>query len=277
MVRIVTDSAADIPPEVARELGITVVPMYVRFGAEAYRDGVDLDADEFYGRLAGDRRLPVSSAPSPGEVAEVYDRLAEETDEVLSVHVSSKLTSMFEVALQATWLLKKRCRVELVDSLSGAMGEGLIAIAAAKVAQQGADLEQVGNVARKAVSKSHVRMCFDTLEYLRRGGRVGRVKALMGSVLKINPIIGLKDGKAHPYGRERSRSKAVDRLCQFVDGLSGISELAVEHASTPDEAEAMAERLGSRFPRERMYVSRVSPVVGVHVGPHVLAVCVLES
>ncbi|MFC1999623.1 DegV family protein [Chloroflexota bacterium] len=277
MVRVVTDSAADIPSEVARELGITVVPMYVRFGAEAYRDGVDLDADEFYGRLAGDRRLPVSSAPSPGEVAEVYNRLAEETDEVLSVHVSSKLTSMFEVALQATWLLKKRCRVELIDSKSGAMGEGLIAIAAAKVAQQGADLEQVGNVARKAVSKSHVRMCFDTLEYLRRGGRVGRVKALMGSVLKINPIIGLKDGEAHPYGRERSRSRAVDRLCQFVDGLSGISELAVEHASTPDEAEAMAERLGSRFPRERMYLSRVSPVVGVHVGPHVLAVCVLES
>jgi len=277
MVRVVTDSAADIPPEVARDLGITVVPLYVRFGAEVYRDGVDISPDEFYHRLASDRVLPVSSTFSPGEMAEIYDALAQEADGILSVHVSARLTSVCEVALQAKQQIRKECRVEVIDSQSGAMGEGLTAIAAARVAQQGADLDQVAQVAREAIPRSHVRICFDTLEYLRRGGRIGRVRALMGSVLKTNPILGLRDGEAHPFGRERGRAKAIERVCQFVDGLSGISELAVEHASTPDEAEALAQRLDSKFPRERMFITRLSPVVGVHVGPRAIGVCVLTN
>jgi DegV family protein with EDD domain len=277
MLRIVTDSVADIPPKIAEELAITVVPFYVRFGDEVYRDRVDLSTEEFYRKLMSNRRLPVSSTPSPGEIAKVYDRLAEETDEILSIHVSSKLTATYEVALQAREQMKRKCRVEIVDSLSGAMGEGLVVITAARKAQSGADLNQVADMAREAVLKSHVHMCFDTLEYLRRGGRIGRAQALLGSVLRVNPIVGVRDGKVHPFGRERSRAKAIDRLVDFVKSLPSVRELAVEHATNRDEAEALADRLGALFARERIYISTVAPAVGVHVGPRVIAVSALEG
>jgi DegV family protein with EDD domain len=277
MLRIVTDSVADIPPKIAEELAITVVPFYVRFGDEVYRDRVDLSTEEFYRKLMSNRRIPVSSTPSPGEIAKVYDRLAEETDEILSIHVSSKLTATYEVALQAREQMKRKCRVEIVDSLSGAMGEGLVVITAARKAQSGADLNQVADMAREAVLKSHVHMCFDTLEYLRRGGRIGRAQALLGSVLRVNPIVGVKDGEVHPFGRERSRAKAIDRLVDFVKSLPSVRELAVEHATNRDEAEALADRLGALFARERIYISTVAPAVGVHVGPRVIAVSALEG
>ncbi len=276
-MRVVTDSVADIPQKLAEELAITIVPFYVRFGDEVYRDGVDLSTEEFYRKLMSNRKLPVSSPPSPGEIAKVYDRLAEETHEILSIHVSSKLTATYEVALQAREQMKRKCRVEIVDSQSGAMGEGLVVITAAREAQSGADLNRVVDMARKAVLKSHVRMCFDTLEYLRKGGRIGRAQALLGSILRVNPIVGVKDGEVHPFGRERSRAKAIDRLFDFVKGLPNVRELAVEHATNRDEAEALADRLGALFPRERIYISTVAPAVGVHVGPRVIAVSALEG
>jgi len=277
MVRVVTDSAADIPPRVASDLGITVVPFYVRFGGEVYRDGVDIDADRFYQRLASENVLPVSSTPSPGEMAETYERVAEEADGILSLHVSGRLTSMCEVASQARQHMKKGCRVEVVDSLSGAMGEGLVVIAAAEAARQGAGLDDVLNLVDDAVHKTHVRMCFDTLEYLQRGGRIGRVHALVGSVLKLNPILGLRGGEAYTYGKARTRGKAIESLCEFVDGLSNVQSLAVEHASIQEEAEALAARLRGKVPEERMHMCRISPVVGVHVGPRAIGVSVLEG
>jgi len=277
MVKIVTDSASDIPPKVAKELGITIVPLYVRFGAEVYRDGVELSTEEFYRKLTSSRTLPTTAVPSPGEVAEAYDKLAEETDEILAIHVASKFSACYDVALKAKEMMKRKCRIEVIDSRSGVMGEGLIVIAGAKEAQAGANLEQVADTVRKAIPKAHVRVCFDTLEYLRRGGRIGRAQALLGSMLKVNPILGIKDGEAYPFGRERSRAKAIDWLYNFAKSFSNIRELAVEHANTPDEVEALVQRLDVVFPKEHIYVSTVSPVVGTHVGPHVISVAVLEG
>lgn len=276
MVKIVTDSASDIPPKVAKELGITIVPLYVRFGAEVYRDGVELSTEEFYRKLTSSRTLPTTAVPSPGEFAEVYDGVAEETDEILAIHVASKFSACYDVALKAKEMMKRKCRIEVIDSQSGVMGEGLIVIAGAKEAQSGANLEQVADTVRKAIPKAHVRVCFDTLEYLRRGGRIGRAQALLGSMLKVNPILGIKDGEAYPFGRERSRAKAIDWLYNFAKSFSNIRELAVEHANTPDEVEALVQRLDVVFPKEHIYVSTVSPVVGTHVGPHVISVAVLE-
>jgi DegV family protein with EDD domain len=156
-VKIVTDSTSDLPLQVAQELGITVVPLYVRFGADVYRDGVDLTTKEFYRKLVSSRKLPTTSAPSPGEVAEVYDKVAEGTDEILSIHLSSKFSALYEVALRAKEQMKKKCQVEVIDSLSGIMGEGLIVIAAAKEAQAGASLAQVIDTVGKTIPKSHVR------------------------------------------------------------------------------------------------------------------------
>jgi len=277
-VKIVTDSTADLPHKVAQELGIAVVPLYVRFGSEAYRDGVDLSTEEFYRKLASSKTLPSTAAPSPGEIAAVYDKLAEETDEILSIHLSSKYSATYEVALRAREQMKKTCRVEIIDSLSAIMGEGLMVTTAAQEAQAGASLEEIADMVKQALPKTQVRMTFDTLEYLRRGGRIGRAQALLGGLLRVNPIAGIKDGETHPVGRERSRSKAIEWLYNFVAGFAKkpVRGLAVEYATAFEEAEGLVRRLTPLFPQIPIYVSTVSPVVGTHVGPGVLSVSVLE-
>lgn len=274
-VKIVTDSTSDLTPEIASELGITVVPMYVHFGTQSYRDGIDLTTEEFYQKLTHSETLPVTAGPGPASFAQVYDRLAEETDEILVIALSSKLSVIYEVELQGIKLMKRRCRVQVVDSLWGIMAQGLIAIAAAKAANAGANLDQVLDVTRENIRRTDLRIAFDTLQYLRRGGRIGMAQAFLGSMLKVNPILTLKNGKAYPVARKRSRSKAIDYLYDFAMGYANIEEMAIEDATTPDEAEMLAERLSSKFPKERIYRAKVSPVVGTHVGPHVLAVSVL--
>ena len=275
-VKIVTDSLGDVPSEVAEELGISVIPITVLFGTEVYRDGIDLTTEQFYDKLMHSKILPTTAVPPLGAFVEVYDRLAEETDEILVITISHKLSATYEAALQAIELMMRKCRVEVVDSLTAIMGQGLMAIAAAKAANSGASLDEVADLTRNNMSRADLRMAFDTLEYLKRGGRIGRAQAFLGSMLKVNPILTVaEDGEVHPVVRERSRAKAIDYLYNFAMSFSHIEEMAVEHATTPDEAEMLVERLSSKFPKERIYRSKVSPVVGTHVGPHVLAVSVL--
>ncbi len=274
-VKIVTDSLADIPSEVAQELGITIIPVNVLFGTESYRDGVDLTTDQFYDKLVRSKTLPTTSVPPPGAFVEVYDRVAQETDGIVVITVSHKLSATYETASRSVELMKQKCRVEVIDSLLVVMAEGLIVITAAKAAKAGASFDEVMDVARRNIPRTEVRMAFDTLEYLKRGGRIGAAQAFLGSILKINPVLTLKDGEIHPVARERSRARAIDHLCNFAASFSHIDEVAVEHATTPDEAEILIERLSSKFPKERIYRSKASPVIGAHVGPSVLAVSVL--
>ena len=274
-VKIVTDSTSDLTPEIASELGITVVPVYIHFGTEAYRDGVDLTTEEFYQKLVHADTLPITAAPAPTIFAEAYDKLAEETDEILVIGLSSKLSTIYEVELQGINLMKMKCRVEVVDSLWGMMAQGLIAIAAAKVANAGASLDEVANVTRRNIRRVDLRIAFDTLKYLKRGGRIGAAQAFLGSMLRINPILTLKDGDVCPVARERSRPKAIDYLYNFAAAFSHIEEIAIEDATTPDEAEMLAKRLSPKFTKECIYRTKVSPVVGTHVGPHVLNIAVL--
>lgn len=274
-VKVVTDSVSDLPPQVVKELGITVIPLNVRFGEKVYRDGIDLTTEQFYRELVRSKTLPVTSVPSPGTFAEAYDKLAEETDEILVIALTSKLSATHEVALQSVGLMKRKCRVEVVDSQWAVMAEGFIVIAAARAAQAGASLDEALEVVRGNISRVDIRAAFDTLEYLRRGGRIGAAQALMGSMLRINPIIGLKDGVVEPMGRTRSRSKAIDHLYQFVTSYSHIEELAVEEAACPEDADLLVERLGAKFPKERIYRSRTTPVIGTHTGPGLLLVAVM--
>ena len=274
-VKIVTDSVADLPSQVIEELGITIVPLNVRFGTEVYRDGIDLTAEQFYDRLKHTETLPVTSVPSPGIFAEAYDKLAEETDEILAIIVSSKLSGTYEVALQSIGLMKRKCRVEVIDSQWAVMAEGFMVMKAARVASSGASLDEVIDVTRKTIPRVDFRAAFDTLEYLRRGGRIGKAQAFLGSMLKVNPIITVKDGVVEPAGRTRSRAKAIDYLCNFAMSYSHIEEIAVEDAACPDEAEMLVERLSAKFPKEQIYRSRTTPVIGTHTGPGLLLVAVL--
>jgi DegV family protein with EDD domain len=274
-VKVVTDSVADLPPQIVEELGITVIPINVRFGEKVYRDGIDLTAEQFYRELTRSRLLPVTSVPSPGTFATAYDKLAEETDEILAVMLSSKLSATCEVALQSIGLMKRQCRVEVIDSECAVMAQGFLVIAAARAALAGAKLEEIVEIVRANMPRVDMRAAIDTLEYLRRGGRIGAAQALLGAALRINPIVTLKSGVVEPAGRTRSRAKAIEHLYQFVAGYRRIEAMAVEEAACHEDADLLTDRLGSLFPKERIYRTKTTPVIGAHTGPGLLLVSLL--
>ncbi len=274
-VRIVTDSVADIPSQVVRELGITVIPVLVRFGEETYRDGIDITNDQFYEKLISSKVMPTTSVPSMDMFARTYAMLAEETDEVLVIMLSAKLSGIYNAALQSASLMESKCRIEVVDSKLAVMAQGFVVIEAAKAARDGASLNEILEIVRRNLPRADMRAAFDTLEYLQRGGRIGKAQAFMGSVLKINPIITLKNGLVEPVSRVHSRAKAIDALYSFAAGYSHIEGLAVEDAACPEDGDLLVERLSAIFPRERILRSRTTPVIGTHTGPGLLLVAVL--
>ena len=276
-VKIVTDSLSDITSDIAQGLGITVVPLTVSFGQESFLDRVTMTTDEFYYKLTHDPNWPRTTQPPPGDFAEVYNKLVEEANEILVITLSSKLSGTYESALNAKSLVEKECRIEVIDSLTVAMGLGLIAIAAAKAAQTGANLDELVDLVHRAMPRSHLVAYFDTLKYLAKGGRIGKAQGLLGAMLSVKPILTVKDGEMSPVTRLRSRAAGMDYLYKFVAGFSHIEGLAVEHATTPDEADRLVERLSSLFPKERIYRSTISPVVGTYAGPGAMAVSVLEA
>jgi fatty acid kinase fatty acid binding subunit len=277
VVKVVTDSCSDITPQLARELGITVVPLYVQFGNETYRDNVDLSTEEFYHKLQTSKIHPTTSTATPADFAQIFTKLAEETKEILTITLSEKFSGTYTAARQGKATVSKDCRIEVIDSQVGAGAQMLLVISAAKMAQSGANLEQIIDRVRRALPRAHVLMSFDTLEYLRRGGRIGRAQAFLGSLLKVNHIVGIKDGETFPIARFRNRTQAIDFLVDFVRGFSRIEAVAIEDATTPDDLQTLTERLKDVVPPEHIYRSKVSPVVGTHVGPRVLAVAVLEA
>jgi len=277
VVKIVTDSCSDITPQLARELGITVVPLYVQFGDETYRDNVDLSTDEFYHKLETSKLHPTTATATPADFAEIFTKLAEETEEILTITLSEKFSATYAAALQGKTMVKKDCQIEVIDSRVGACAQMLLVISAAKMAQSGANLKQIADRVRRAIPRVHLRVSFDTLEYLRRGGRIGKTQAFLGSLIKVNPVVGLKDGETFPIARTRNRAQAMDFLVNFVKGFSQIEAVAIEDATTPDDLQTLAERLKDVVPPEHIYPSKASPVIGTHVGPHALAVAVLEA
>ncbi|MCD6453237.1 MAG: DegV family protein [Dehalococcoidales bacterium] len=275
MVEIITDSICDLPSQLTEQPGITVIPLNILFGKEFYRDGIDLTTEEFYRRQSEGVVIPVTSAPTPSTFAEAYDRLAEATDEILVITISSELSATYKAAVVAIGLMKKRCRVEVVDSRWAISAEGLIVVTAAKAVRAGANLDEVVAVVQRSIRRVDMRATFDTLEYLKRGGRIGAASVLLGSVLNVNPIITIRNGIIHPAGRERSRAKAIDYLCNFAMSYSHIEEMAIEDATTPGDAEELAERLSAKFPKERIYRCKTSPVIGTNTGPHVLVLSLI--
>jgi DegV family protein with EDD domain len=277
MVAIITDSVADLPFEVAREMNISVIPLNVHFGTEIFKDGFDLSSDDFYRKLERSNVLPQTSAPSPGIFADFFDTIAEKNSEILAIFLSHKFSATYESALQGINLMKRKCHVEVVDSTLAIMGQGLLVIEVAKKALQGASLENLINMISETVPRIHIRVTLDTLKYLAMGGRIGRVQAFMGAMLQVNPILGIKNGEAFPYTRVRSRSKAVEALHQFALSFKDVKAIAVEYGTNIDEAKVFAGKIMSSCAKVPIYMSHVSPVIGTHTGPGVLSVSVLEG
>ncbi len=276
-VKIVTDSLTDITSDIAEALGITVVPLTVLFGQESYLDRVTITTDEFYHRLIDGDIWPTTTQPPPGTFVDVYNKLAEETDEILVITVSSKISGTYQSALNAKGLVKNKCRIEVIDSLTVAMGMGLIVIAAANAAQKGANLDELADFVRRALDRSHIIIYFDTLKYLAKGGRIGKAQGLLGAVLSIKPILTVKEGEMSPVTRLRSQMAGMDYLYNFVTSFPHIEAVAVEHTTLPDEADKLVDRLSLSIPKERIQRSTVSPVLGVYAGPNAVAVSVLEA
>jgi DegV family protein with EDD domain len=276
-VKIVTDTLSDITEDLARELDITVVPLYVRFGEEVYRDRIDITSEEFYRRLVSESALPSTTQPTPNDFLQVYNKLAAETDEILVIVVSSKLSGTYQSATQAKEMVKSKCRIEVVDSLSVAMGMGLIVIKAVNAAKEGAGLDEIIKLVRGAISRSHVAYLFETLKYLAKGGRIGKASGLLGSLLSVKPILTMSEGELAPLTRVRSVSAGIDYLYNFATGFSSIEGMAVEHATTPDQADKLVERLGSIYPKKNIYRAVISPVIGTYSGPNAMAITILEG
>lgn len=277
-VRVVTDSTADLPPSVVEALGITVVPLHIHFGEETFEDGVSISADEFYRRLTTGSILPKTSAPAAGTFTDVYERLAAESDEIVSVHISSKLSATHTSALLGKEGVRAKCTIGVVDSYSASIGLGLLAIRAAMKARDGAPLSEIVADLNASVPRTKYFGVVDTLEYLHKGGRIGMATALLGSLLNVKPILGLRDGVAHPIERVRgTRQKAFDRLCEMVANYGGISSLAVAHTTAEEEMHLLAARLSQFFPEDRIVKSRCGATLGTYLGPNTLCLAIIQE
>ena len=276
-VKIVTDSTSDITSDLAQKFGVTVVPLTVSFGHDSFLDRVEISTDEFYRRLSQENIFPTTTQPAPGVFADFYNKLAEESDEILTIVISSKLSGTYQSATNAKNMVGNKCRIEVIDSQKMAMGLGLIVIAAAQAAKDGASLDEVMEVVNKRIPRSHLVIYFETLKYLAKGGRIGKAQGLLGSMLSIKPILTVKDGEMTPLTRVRSKAAGMDYIHNFVAGFPNIEKLAVEYCTTPDDADKLAESLSPLFPKEQIYLSTISPVLGTYAGPGALAVTVMEK
>jgi len=251
------------------------VPLTVSFGKKVYREGLDLNAEEFYSKLAQSEELPKTAQPSVGSFIDVYETLAQQDNEIISIHLSNKLSGTYNAALLAKEAMTKDCRIEVVDSKSVSMGLGLTVIAAAKAVQAGASFQQATDIVHHSIPRIHLLAFFQTLEYLERGGRLGKGKALLGTLLHVKPLITVQDGEVQPFGRARTTRGALQRLYDFVNALLHIRGLSIMYTTVSKEVEILAKLLAPLFPQDRIIVTQVGSTLGTHTGPGTLAVAAL--
>ncbi len=277
-VHVVTDSTSDLPRDLAQSLGITVVPLNVHFGTQGFKDGVDLSADEFFRRLITEPELPKTSQPSVGDFASAYQGLEHEADGIVSVHISAKMSGTFNSAVQARSEVGTTTPIEVIDTLQASMGLGLVAISAATAAQKGAGLDEVARVARDASERCRVFAGMDTLEYLIKGGRIGKARGMVGTLLRIRPMILVREGEAHELGKERTRAKMLARIQRTAEEFAPVDELCVLHSTTPEDAEQLARGISRLLPDgKEPLVTRFGPVLGTYVGPGAVGIGLLRS
>ena len=269
-IRIVTDSTCDLPQEIVDTYGITVVPLYINFGDQGYLDGVEISRQEFYQRLPDSDPLPTTATPGVDAFRQTYERLADEgASEILSIHISISLSATVDVARTSAKQTQK-VPVTVFDSQQLSLGTGFLVLSAAKAAAQGVPVEQIIAMLEEQTSRTYVIATLDTLEFLKRSGRMNAVVASLGSMLQIKPLLIMHAGK--PTGeRVRTRERAIKRVIQFVDELGDLEQIALVHTNAPDEAQALYRRAKHLFPKDEKPLSvDVTPVLGTNIGPGVV-------
>ena len=276
MVRIVTDSTADLSEAQQQRAGITVVPLNVRFGDQVYKDHVELTADEFFAKLKASPQLPKTSQPPVGAFEEVFRRFRDAGDEVVAVQISSKVSGTYGAAEMAAKAVDAE-HIEVIDSRTTSMALGFLAIEGAKLAATGADRRAVADHIRALVPKARVLAAIDTLTYLERGGRIGRATALMGSLLHFKPLITLQDGEVAPLGRARGHLQAIDKLVELPKRDGRPANLAVLHGGARADAEKLRDRVAGDFPGLEIPLAETGAVIGTYTGPGVIGFVYLTA
>lgn len=277
--KVVTDSTAHLEAGVAKRLGITVVPLTVRLEEETFREGVDITAEEFFQKLDRSSAMPVALPPSVEDFQAVYTKLSKTTDQIISIHISSKLSQTCNRASVASQALLGRCEITVIDSLTTSLGLGILATAAAQAATKGQPLDEIELLIRGMIPHIYIVFLAETLEYLERGGRIGQAQALLGTMLNIKPFLAIEDGEIIPLEKVRTREKAVDKLFEFVAEFSQIEQIAIMQ-STPEpieETKLLIERLEIAFPKIEHPILVYEPVLACHIGPNGLGVIVYEG
>ena len=270
-VAIVTDSTSDLPAQLVKTRGITVVPLTLNFEGRSLLDGVEIRPSEFYRRLPNATTHPTTSQPSPGRFAEAYAELLNDHSEIVSIHISEKLSGTYASALQGAEMVDAS-RVHVIDSQLASMSLGLLTLAAAEIARQGAEATAIAQQVMDMRDQVQTYFSVATLEFLRRGGRIGRASALLGSVLQVKPVLCIRDGLVTPLERVRTFDRALSRVVELareVDRGKGLCVI-VGHADAESDAERVARELEPVT--ETLMIQPLGPVVGAHAGPGVVGV-----
>ena len=276
-VQVITDSTSDMPEGLPEELGIRIVPIYLRFGSETYRDGVDITKEEFYSKLASSPLHPATSQPNPEDFTSVYKEYCENTEGIVSIHISSRISGTFNSATMAKKTLETQCPIEIIDSKMNSGGLGLVAAAAARRAQSGASLSEVIDEANKAVEEVSMFGMFETMKYLARSGRVNKTIAAVSRILSVMPLLTFHDGEIVRAGLVRAISKGTDKIYDFVKKNTPISELVIVHSKVADQADKLKKRLIEFIQEEKIAIAELGAGLGVHGGPGVLLAAIRRS
>jgi DegV family protein with EDD domain len=280
MIKIVTDTTCDLPPAWVEEYDITIVPINIQFGTEAYQEGVDLDWDLFYRKIEETGLLPTTSQPSIGAFAETYRRLAGEgADAIISTHVTSKLSGTYDSAVRAAEEVKDEVKVYPHDSLAGAPALGLACVEASRMARAGKTAEEIIARLDEIRSRINVLLVLESLEYPRKSGRVGGLSAALGSLLKMKPIVSLKDGLLETVETVRTRSKSLERVVDIAEervGTTALINMGVVHARAPEVGQEIYSKVTERFNCQDSYMVELCASLTVHFGPGVIGLCFYE-
>jgi DegV family protein with EDD domain len=278
-IKLVTDSTADIPKEICLLLGIEIVPLKVHFGNDTYRDGVSLQAEQFYELLGQSSVLPTTSQPSPVDFLETYKRINEEPDvQIISIHISSSFSGTFQSAVLAKSLLNEKADITTIDSRTTSYALGGIVVAAAEAAQQGKSKDDCLVIIKRLMEQSQLYFLVDTLEYLQKGGRIGKVAALLGSLLKIKPILSVEDGEAVTVDKVRGQKAAVIRIIELFkqkEMTASKVKVMIAHSNALEAAEQLGALIQTNFQLSSLSYTILGPVIGTHVGPGTVAVFML--
>ena len=276
-VQVITDSTCDMPEHLIKNLGIRIIPIYLRFGEKTYRDCVDITKDEFYSTLTSSPVHPATSQPNPEDFTSVYKEYCDSTEGIVSIHISSKISGVYNSANIAKKSLKRQCPIEIIDSKFNSAGLGLVVIAAARMAQIGASFSEVINEANKAINQVRMFGMFETMKYLARSGRVNKTIAAAASVLHVMPLLTFHDGEIVRAGLVRTINKGIDRIYDFVKNNTPIGELTIVHSQVAEQARQLKKRLGEFIQEERISIAELGAGLGVHGGPGVLLAAIRRS